>query len=310
MNINKLRIFHEVFVTGSITRAAERSNVSQPAASKMLANFEDEIGYKLFVRNNGKLIPTDEALYLHGEVYGLLQGVNHLHDSIKSAKNNKVGRLRICTTFGPSYQFLPELIAEYMTNNPGVEVSLHLSACTEIRQGIASGQYQIGLVDKAQSSSKHDSVAFNLACYCAVPKNHPAAQLDVITPHDLQGLNWVTLDSENATTKTLKRIYADIGLPFNRTLEVHTTIHGLSFVNLGMGATLVDILNCRYFDKVFQLPNVVLKPFSPNIIEPLEVLTSNLSPLSGIAKGFYDALISKLEAQTQLEKGQSHANGR
>jgi DNA-binding transcriptional LysR family regulator len=307
MNINKLRIFHEVFVTGSITRAAERSYVSQPAASKMLANFEDEIGYKLFVRNNGKLIPTDEALYLHEEVYGLLQGVNHLEDSIKSAKNNKTGRLRIATIFGPSYQFLPELIAEYMRANPGVDVSLHLSGCSAIRQGIASGQYQIGLVDKAQSSSKHDSVAFDLACYCAVPKDHPASQLDIIHPHDLQGLNWITLDSENATTKALKRLYAESGLPFHRTLEVHTTIHGLSFVNLGMGATLVDILNFRYFDKVFQLPNVVLKPFAPNIVEPLEVLTSNLSPLSGLAKEFYDTLINKLEKQTQLPKSDNNA---
>ncbi|MBX2848395.1 MAG: LysR family transcriptional regulator [Acidiferrobacterales bacterium] len=299
MNINKLRIFHEVFVTGSITRAAERSYVSQPAASKMLTNFENEIGYKLFVRNNGKLIPTDEALYLHEEVYGLLQGVNHLEDSIKSAKNSKIGRLRIATIFGPSYQFLPELISEYMKANPSVNVSLHLSGCSAIRQGVASGQYQIGLVDKAQSSSKHDSVAFDLSCYCAVPKDHASAQLDVIHPHHLQDLNWITLDSDNATTKALKRLYAENNLPFNRTVEVHTTIHGLSFVNLGMGVTLVDVLNYRYFDKVFQLPNVVLKPFSPNIIEPLEVLTSNLSPLSGLAKEFYDALIDKLETQTQ-----------
>lgn len=307
MNINKLRIFHEVFVTGSITRAAERSYVSQPAASKMLANFEEEIGYKLFVRNNGKLIPTDEALYLHEEVYGILQGVNHLEDSIKRAKNSKTGRLRICTIFGPSYQFLPELIAEYMKDNPGVDVSLHLSGCSAIRQGIASGQYQIGLVDKAQSSSKHDSVAFDLPCYCAVPKDHPAALLDVIHPKDLLDLSWITLDSENATTKALKRIYTEIGLPLNRTLEVHTTIHGLSFVNLGMGATLVDILNFRYFDKVFQLPNVVLKPFHPSVVEPLEVLTSNLSPLSGLAKDFYDALIRKLELQTQLPPDTKHA---
>ncbi|WP_219701444.1 LysR family transcriptional regulator [Marinomonas lutimaris] len=307
MNINKLRIFHEVFVTGSITRAAERSYVSQPAASKMLANFEEEIGYKLFVRNNGKLIPTDEALYLHEEVYGILQGVNHLEDSIKRAKNSKTGRLRICTIFGPSYQFLPELIAEYMKDNPGVDVSLHLSGCSAIRQGIASGQYQIGLVDKAQSSSKHDSVAFDLPCYCAVPKDLPAAQLDVIHPKDLLDLSWITLDSENATTKALKRIYAEVGLPLNRTLEVHTTIHGLSFVNLGMGATLVDILNFRYFDKVFQLPNVVLKPFHPSVVEPLEVLTSNLSPLSGLAKDFYDALIRKLELQTQLPPDTKHA---
>lgn len=297
MNINKLRIFHEVFVTGSITRAAERSYVSQPAASKMLANFEDEIGYKLFERSNGKLIPTDEAMYLHEEVYGLLQGVNHLEDSIKSAKNNRSGRLRICSIFGPSYQFLPELIAKFKEINPGVHVSLHLSGCSAIRQGVASGQYQIGLVDKAQSSSKHDSAAFDMTCYCAIPADHPAAKLENITLKDLEGTPWITLDSENATTKALKRAYINTELSMHRSIEVHTTIHALSFVNLGMGVALVDALNYHYFSSLFNMPNVVLRPFEPNIIEPLEVITSNLNPLSGVAKDFYKLLIDELESK-------------
>ncbi|WP_425641560.1 LysR family transcriptional regulator [Marinomonas gallaica] len=305
MNINKLRIFHEVFVTGSITRAAERSYVSQPAASKMLANFEDEIGYKLFERSNGKLIPTDEAIYLHEEVYGLLQGVKHLEDSIKSAKNNRSGRLRICSIFGPSYQFLPDLVARFKAKNPGVHVSLHLSGCTAIRQGVASGQYQIGLVDKAQSSSKHDSVAFDMTCYCALPADHPAVHLEQVSPQDLIDTSWITLDSENATTKALKRAYSNVELVLCRTIEVHTTIHALSFVNLGMGVALVDALNYHHFSSVFNMPNVVLKPFEPNIIEPLEVITSNLNPLSGIAKDFYTMLIEELESKQGIALEQS-----
>lgn len=305
MNINKLRIFHEVFVTGSITRAAERSYVSQPAASKMLANFEDEIGYKLFERISGKLIPTDEAIYLHEEVYGLLQGVNHLEDSIKSAKNNRSGRLRICSIFGPSYQFLPDLVAKFKAKNPGVHVSLHLSGCTAIRQGVASGQYQIGLVDKAQSSSKHDSAAFDMTCYCALPADHPAVHLEQVSPQDLIDTSWITLDSENATTKALKKAYSNAELALSRTIEVHTTIHALSFVNLGMGVALVDALNYHHFSSVFNMPNVVLKPFVPNIIEPLEVITSNLNPLSGIAKDFYTMLIEELESKQGIALEQS-----
>ncbi|SBT16575.1 Hca operon transcriptional activator [Marinomonas gallaica] len=305
MNINKLRIFHEVFVTGSITRAAERSYVSQPAASKMLANFEDEIGYKLFERISGKLIPTDEAIYLHEEVYGLLQGVNHLEDSIKSAKNNRSGRLRICSIFGPSYQFLPDLVAKFKAKNPDVHVSLHLSGCTAIRQGVASGQYQIGLVDKAQSSSKHDSAAFDMTCYCALPADHPAVHLEQVSPQDLIDTSWITLDSENATTKALKRAYSNAELALSRTIEVHTTIHALSFVNLGMGVALVDALNYHHFSSVFNMPNVVLKPFVPNIIEPLEVITSNLNPLSGIAKDFYTMLIEELESKQGIALEQS-----
>jgi DNA-binding transcriptional LysR family regulator len=63
MDIKKLRMFHEVFITGSITLAAERLYVSQPAASKTISALEEEIGYKLFVRKSGHLCPTDEAYY-------------------------------------------------------------------------------------------------------------------------------------------------------------------------------------------------------------------------------------------------------
>ncbi|WP_341364558.1 LysR family transcriptional regulator [Thalassospira sp. SN3W] len=294
MNIKRLRIFHEVFVTGSITRAAERSFVSQPAASKMLANFEAEIGYKLFVRHNGKLLPTDEAHFLHDEVYSILQGLSHLEDSLKAARNNKGGRLRICSIFGPAYRFLPELIADYMKRNPGVQVSLHHAGCSVIRQGVASGQYQIGLVDKSESSLSHESVSMDLPCFCAVPLDHPAARLDEVTLADAGTSPWITLDSENATTRELRRAYDDAGITFNRIIEVHTTVHAMSFVNLGMGLTLVDALNCRYFSDAFNFPNIRLLPFRPRIMEPLEIITSNVRPLSGMARDFYDGLILEM----------------
>jgi len=67
MNINKLRIFHEVLCHREhYTSRWSGSNVSQPGRQlKMLANFEMKIGYKLFVRNT-QAHSTDEALYLHG----------------------------------------------------------------------------------------------------------------------------------------------------------------------------------------------------------------------------------------------------
>src|SRR5690606_21186000 len=108
--------------------------------------------------------------------------------------------------------------------------------------------------------------------------------LDVVTPEDIGFAPWITLDSENVTTKAIKMAYENRELEFNRIIEVHTTIHALSFVDLGMGVTLVDGLNCGHFSDTFNLPNVRLLPFLPRIVEPLEVITSNVRPLSGIAR--------------------------
>ena len=69
----------------------------------------------------------------------------------------------------------------------------------------------------------------------------------------------------------------------------------MSFVNLGMGLTLVDALNCRYFSDAFNFPNIRLLPFRPRIMEPLEIITSNVRPLLGMARDFYDGLILELD---------------
>jgi DNA-binding transcriptional LysR family regulator len=295
MNIKKLRMFHEVYVTGSITKAAERVCVSQPAASKMLSGFEEEIGYKLFVRQDGRLSPTDEAYYLYEEVFNLLQGANRLETSIKDAKHNKSGRLKIASTLGPSYSFLPKLISQYMRENPGIKASLHLMDSTAIREGVATGQYQIGLVDKSGPSSRYNSLVVNLLCYCAVPCDHSAAKLDRLNPDNLGDTPWITLSPENATVKALKKVYANYETNFNAVIEVYSTLHALAFVNQGMGVTLIDSLNNVQYLETFQFHNIKVIPFEPVIHEPFEVLTPNIKPLPGLAKRFYNALITEIE---------------
>jgi len=206
-----------------------------------------------FVRNKASSFNGWSALFAFGEVYGLLQASIIYMTSIKSAeKINKVGRLRICHNFWPVLPILPRAHRGVYDQYPGVEVKLTPLACTEIRQGIASGQYQIGLVDKAQKLIKHDSELY-LACIVPLLKP-PAAQLDVITPHDLQGLNWVTLDSRKCHHETLKRnLCWHRPAIFNRTLEVHTTTTSfICYFRHGRN-TGRYFWNCRFLlDKVFQ----------------------------------------------------------
>jgi len=66
-------IFMKSFVTGAFHEPLSRSNVSQPAASKMLANFRREIGINCLFRNNGKLIPTMKRFICMAKFMVLLQ---------------------------------------------------------------------------------------------------------------------------------------------------------------------------------------------------------------------------------------------
>src|SRR3546814_2837607 len=69
MNLRQLEAFRAVMVTRSITQAAQSMHLSQPAVSKLIADLEYAIGFKLFVRSKGSaLTVTPEAEYFYHEV--------------------------------------------------------------------------------------------------------------------------------------------------------------------------------------------------------------------------------------------------
>ncbi|MFQ3192073.1 MAG: DNA-binding transcriptional LysR family regulator [Paraglaciecola sp.] len=295
MDIKKLRMFHEVFITGSITLAAERLYVSQPAASKTISALEEEIGYKLFVRKSGHLCPTDEAYYLHEEVLLLLQNFKRLEENVKSAKHHKSGKLKIGSGLGPGFNFLPKILSQYMKINPDIKINLHLLNSSAIREAVSTGQFHIGLLDKSGPTTRYDSKVVNMTCYCAVHCDHPAAKLDKVTPIDLDNTPWINLDPEHTTTKDLIKTYAKHGTRFNPIIEVDTTLQALSFVNYGMGVALIDSLNKLNLLEMLNHKNIKLIPFEPVIFEQVEVITANIKPMSKMVQHFYDFMIGELE---------------
>ena len=70
MRLQHIEIFHAVYTCGSITAAAKMLNVSQPSVSKVLAHAEQQLGFALFDRLKGKLIPTQETERLITHVAG------------------------------------------------------------------------------------------------------------------------------------------------------------------------------------------------------------------------------------------------
>lgn len=67
-SIRQIEAFRALMQTRTATRAAAALGVSQPAVSRLLADFEAGVGFALFERRNGRLWPTAHAHALHEEV--------------------------------------------------------------------------------------------------------------------------------------------------------------------------------------------------------------------------------------------------
>lgn len=99
-----------------MTQAANALDISQPAVSRQIWDLEIQFGITLFTRRAGCIEPTKDAFALHREVERCLDGLEQMVNFATDLGQFRRQRLRVATTVGHSYFFLPKVIWAF---NPG-----------------------------------------------------------------------------------------------------------------------------------------------------------------------------------------------
>ena len=87
MRLRHIEVFHAIYSSGSITGAAEMLHVSQPSVSQVLQHAEQQLGFELFRRIKGRLVPTSEAKTLFAPVNKIYNQINSLKKVTSNLKN-------------------------------------------------------------------------------------------------------------------------------------------------------------------------------------------------------------------------------
>ena len=95
MRLRHIEIFHAIYTSGSITNAAKILHVSQPSVSKVLSHAELQLGFNLFQRVKGRLIPTDEAEMLFDEVDKIYQQMRSIKNTAQNIKKSEFGSISL-----------------------------------------------------------------------------------------------------------------------------------------------------------------------------------------------------------------------
>lgn len=124
MNLRHIEIFHAVYVNGSVSAAARALNVSQPSVSKMLRHAESLLGFPLFERTNGRLVPTEDAHMLFAEVSEIQDRVYALREASRNLKRGAGQMLRVSALPSLALAALPTAVARFLRNHDQVKFDL------------------------------------------------------------------------------------------------------------------------------------------------------------------------------------------
>lgn len=124
MNLRQCEVFGAIMDFGTVTAAAERLHVSQPAVSKMLAQLERELGFAVFIRDRRRLIPTPEAEALHREVRRTFLSLDYLKRVASDLRHLRQGQLVVAATHIMGSHYLREVLTPFLRADPGLSASL------------------------------------------------------------------------------------------------------------------------------------------------------------------------------------------
>ena len=129
MGLKHVEAFRAVFVTGSMTQAAQRMHTSQPQISRLIGQLEAITQFPLFDRSGGRLRPTVDGSRFFQEVEKTFIGLAGLEASAASIRSFGMGRLSVAAMPRLAGGLLTRIAARFKMDYPHVMISIR-SGCT------------------------------------------------------------------------------------------------------------------------------------------------------------------------------------
>lgn len=218
MLFTQMRYFQTVCRFGSFTKAAEALAVSQPAISMSVKNLEEELGFKLFIRDGRVVRLTEEGQRFLRAVDGLL---THADEVMRNAKDSAAGcrQIRLGLTPMLAIAILPVLYKEFLNRHPEIRFNVVEAPRRELEQMLKRDQVDAILVNMTpklgrESAFRRTKIMDMQYCLC-VSEEHPLAQCRTVTIPEIGSAPLICFGIEYEQPQFLRDLFAPFGLEPN-----------------------------------------------------------------------------------------------
>ncbi len=239
MELRQLQMFLAAAEEGSITGAARRMHLTQPALSRQIKALEEELEAELFVRGAHSVSLTPAGEVLRGETAKLLRFCDAMVERVRTEASGEP--LRVAYAPSLSRGFIALAIERFTQFHERVRVRLFDSTSAEMHAGLAAGDFDVILTVPCGSEAIRWTPLREYGWQVLLPAAHELAGRKKIGLRDLDGAKLVML-GRNAYPdywERVTRFFRDRGLQAKIAGEVDGATSLEAAVEAGMGIALV-----------------------------------------------------------------------
>ena len=287
LNLRHIEIFHAVYVNGSVSAAARVLGISQPSASNVLRHAESRLGFALFRRGKGRLVPTDDAHALFREAAEIYDRIGSLRQTSKNLARASDGLIRVSVLPGFGLAIAPSAVVQFRTKHPKVSFDIQTLHHADIPRMLQQRHCDIAIGYDAPDHEKLE--------YREIGRSELVVLFrkgDIVDPPErlslkvLEGRDFISLAHSGPLGALFSRGVARSQVDIVEAVTISTMYVAAALVRQGVGVAVVDGITARFCAG----DDLDFRPLDPPL--PFSVYCISLAerPLSRLTNAFVDLL--------------------
>lgn len=296
---NHLELLVKIAETQKLQLAAQAVSITQPAASRILAELEAQLGQPLFTRHPTGMEPTPagEVLIKHGRV--VLSELETIVTEIDRLGTGDLGHIRVGAVTGPTVGHLMPAVQAVLNTSPDLRISVDVAPSTVLFRGLEEGRYDFILGRKTPHSKTQD---FRLhpgrieIVSLMVHRSHPLAEKTDVEIAQLAHFPWIIQDEGNPIRDAIENVFHAHEIPVpSRILNSSSLLVALSQVSEGyaIAPQTEEVMRLLTSDKI-NADVTVLRTRTRIEVAPYFVIRNARRKLPRAAESLLNEVMSKL----------------
>ncbi len=282
--------FLEVTRFGSVSRAAEALYVTQPTLTARLHALERELGERLFVRGRQGMRLTDAGRAFLPYAERAVRALRDGRRAIGEVGNAAAGQLMLATAPAVSTYILPEVLEQFVSGHPRVEVVVRTGHSEDVLQMVLRDEVQVGLGRALQ----HPEIALQPfheeELVLVVAPDHPFARSTGVSIAEVATEQIILFDRTSSYYEITQAAFLGVGVALRGVMELDNIEAAKKMVQRGLGVALLPGTAMTLEVEAGTLCRVQLRDAAPMRRQIVAMRRRDAGEPSGLVKAFLDLL--------------------
>jgi len=239
-DLTDLRLIVNVVDTASLTRGAERSHMSAPAASARLKKVQESLETQLFYRTTQGLVPTTAGRNFVRHARTVLEELHQLNETLRSQAGSLDGCIRLFVNTLSMGDTIPSVIEKFLLTHPRMNIDLHERPSGDIARALKQGAADIGILS---TDVPDDSLIYRAyrteRLVLVTAGDHPLAGAAAVEFAATLQYDYVGMPEHAPLQVFMLRMAAAEGVPMRLRIQANSFSAVCSLVESGVGVAAI-----------------------------------------------------------------------